>query len=98
MLLLSVLLWAHEGRREDLADHEVAVLALLPEHGGRLVTRVRRDDESAGPDEVQLIEFTDDDALASYLADPRRTARTTQRDAAIARTDITRVVKVTPRG
>jgi hypothetical protein len=35
-----------------------------------------------------LIELPDRTALASYMSDPRRTAMSARRDAAVARTDV----------
>jgi uncharacterized protein (DUF1330 family) len=94
---LCVLLWEHPGRGQDLAAFEDEVLALLSEHGGRLISRhvvVERDD--GDPLEVHLIEMPDEEALAEYLHDPVRVrlAHTHDRDAIIART---RLLRVEPR-
>ncbi|ACQ82340.1 conserved hypothetical protein [Beutenbergia cavernae DSM 12333] len=99
---LCVLLWAHPGQLDALAAYEDAVLELVPAHGGRVLSRVRRlvaDDggtpaADGQPHEVQVIEIPDDDALAAYLADPRRTALTADRDRAVARTEILRTARV----
>ncbi|MEU4624009.1 hypothetical protein AB0G04_29045 [Actinoplanes sp. NPDC023801] len=87
---LCVLLWAHPGRGEALTAYEDKVLTLLGEHEGRLLQRARtRPDGPAGaPDETQLIEFASRTGYDGFLADPRRTALTAERDAAIARTDL----------
>ena len=86
---VCVLLWPHPGRDDALSAYEDAVLALLPDHGMRLVTRVRRTATAAAdPLEVQVIEVPSRAALDAYMADPRRTAMTTERDAAVARTDV----------
>ncbi|MCL1869906.1 MAG: hypothetical protein FWF90_05780 [Promicromonosporaceae bacterium] len=94
-LTLCVLLWAHPGQDDALTAYEDTVLALLPDHGSRLVSRVRR---TAGGDddplEVQVIDLPSREALAAYMADPRRTALEASREAAIART---RVLEVTAR-
>lgn len=50
------------------------MLALLPAHGGAVVQRVRRVDESDGPFETQILQVPDDAALASFMADPARLA------------------------
>lgn len=91
---LCVLLWEHPGRGHDLAAFEDEVLALLPEHGGRLISRhvvIERDD--GDPLEVQVIEMPDEEALTGYVRDPvrARLARTHDRDAIIARTQLLRV-------
>ncbi|MBD8077895.1 hypothetical protein [Cellulosimicrobium arenosum] len=105
-LTLCVLLWSHPGQSDLLTDYESQVLALVPRHGGRVVSRVRNVAGEAAtsleraaehawePCEVQVIELPDDDALAAYLADPERTARLDVRDRAIARTEILRVAPV----
>ena len=91
---LSVLLWEHPGRGRDLAAFEDDVLALLSEHGGRLISRyvvIERVD--GDPLEVQVIEMPDEEALAGYVHDPARVrlARTHDRDAIVARTQLLRV-------
>ena len=93
-LRLCVLLWEHEGRAHDLETFEDAVLALLPNHGGRLLARDSVVDRHDGdPLEIQLVELPDEAALASYLRDPARSdlASRHARDALIARTQLLRV-------
>lgn len=89
-----VLLWEHPGRGHDLAAFEDDVLALLSDHDGRLVSRhivIERND--GDPFEVQVIEMPDEKALAGYMHDPMRNhlARTHERDAIVARTQLLRV-------
>jgi uncharacterized protein (DUF1330 family) len=80
------------GQDSALVDYEDLVLALLPEHGGRLVARARRTSPSTdGPYETQLIQFTSPDGFASYMADDRRTSLAAARDAAIERTELQHV-------
>lgn len=93
-LRLCVLLWEHAGRAQDLNAFEDAVLALLPGHGGRLLSRDRVVNRRDGdPLEVQVIDMPDEAALTAYLQDPERTelARAHDRDAVIARTQLLRV-------
>ena len=72
-LRLCILLWECAGRAHDLAAFEDAVLALLPDYGGRLLTRDSVVDRQGGdPLEIQLIEMPDEEALAGYLRDPVR--------------------------
>ncbi|MBO3737322.1 DUF1330 domain-containing protein [Actinoplanes flavus] len=87
---LCVLLWARPGAVDALNAYEDKVLALLAEHDGRLVQRARTVDGAApdAPAEVQLIEFRSRSGYDGFLADPRRTALSAERDAAIARTDL----------
>jgi len=93
-LTLCVLLWSHDDEEESLAAYEDAVLALLPDHGASLRSRVRRSEAGEGPLEVQVIELPDETALEAYLADPRRTALAAQRDRSVARTELFRVEPV----
>ncbi|WNV74316.1 hypothetical protein [Geodermatophilus sp. DSM 44513] len=91
---LCVLLWEHPGRAQDLAAFEDEVLALLSQHGGRLISRhIVMERHDGDPLEVQLIEMPDEEALAEYLRDPVRVrlAHTHDRDAVIARTQLLRV-------
>lgn len=83
---LAVLLWAHPGLEEDLSRYEDEVLALLGDHDGRLINRLRLTDPD-GPTELQVIEISQV-GLDSYMADPRRTARADERDRTIARTEL----------
>ncbi|GAB2610200.1 hypothetical protein GCM10027168_48940 [Streptomyces capparidis] len=94
---LCVLLWARAGAAGALAAYEDKVLALLGEHGGRVVQRARTDGAEGAPSEIQLIEFASRAGYGGFMADPRRTALADERDAAIARTDVHPVEFVTPR-
>jgi uncharacterized protein (DUF1330 family) len=78
---LCVLLWARPGGGEALRAYEDRVLALLPDHGARVLDR-------DSPTEVQLLEFPSAAALDAYMKDPRRTALAADREAAIARTEV----------
>lgn len=90
---LCVLLWPTEGHADLLSRYEDDVLALVPVHGGRVLSRVRAlpGQDAALPTEVQVIEMPDDAALAAYMADPARVALAGVRDRVVARTDIVRV-------
>lgn len=84
---LRVRLWARPGAGEALEAYEDAVLALLPDHGGRVLERTGGSGLDA-PTEVQLIEFDDQRGHDGFMADERRLAMAGRRDAAIARTEI----------
>ena len=93
-LTLCVSLWPRPDQEAQLVEYEDKVLALLPEHAGRLIARARSAnaaDRGDGAYETQLIQFDSDASLASYMADGHRTALAAARDAAIERTDIQRV-------
>jgi hypothetical protein len=88
-ITFGVLLWAQPGLADDLSAYEDEVLSLLGEHRGRLDARIRSDEADA-PTETQVITFADDAAFQDYLADPRRAARSAERDRVIARTQLFR--------
>lgn len=98
-LRLCVLLWETPGQAEALEVYEDAVLPLLNDHSGRLVSRHtvagRQPDD---PLEVQTIEFDDQSAMDAYLADPRRHAMDADRRRAVARTQILRLLPPTNQG
>jgi len=86
---LCVLLWCADGQEGRLSTYEDQVLALIPDYGGAVVTRVRRTaGQSDQPYEVQVIELPDRRAMDAYLADPRRTELASVRDAVVVRTEI----------
>ena len=95
-LTLCCLLWALDGREAALAQYEDRVLALLPDHGATLLSRVRSDGANGHPLEIQLFEFPSQQSLDDYLGDPRRTALAEERDEAVARTELMRVESVSP--
>ena len=89
MVVLCAMLWPREGKEQLLIDYEDRVLELLPDHGARLLSRVRAIDGE--PFEVQLLEFPSEGALGAFTDDPRRAALASLRDQAIARTEVLRV-------
>lgn|GEM_PF-6777509 len=66
-LELCVLLWATDGNEETLSRYEDTVLALVPKHGGRVVSRVRSLSNGEGPLEVQIIHLPGESALQAYM-------------------------------
>jgi uncharacterized protein (DUF1330 family) len=88
---LCVLLWARTGRELELGDYEDRVLALLADHGAKVLQRVRPVGGVDEPTEVHLLQFPDEAALDAYTADARRAALAAERDEAIERTEILRV-------
>lgn len=93
-LTLCILLWAHDGKFEDLVSYEDTVLSLITEHGGHVLQRLRRLNDE-GPDEVQVIEFPSEEALNGYMNDDRRLELAATRENAVARTEIYRMDQVT---
>lgn len=87
-LTFYVLLWSHPGMDEALVAYEDAVLALVNEHDGQVLTRARSDGANGRPLEIQLFEWASQTAMDGYMSDPRRTTLAGDRDRAIARTEI----------
>jgi uncharacterized protein (DUF1330 family) len=87
-LRLCVLLWASEGQERALTEYETRVLALVPKHGGEVVSRVRRVDDGDGPLEVQVIHLPGESALRAYLDDPERLALADVHRRAVAKTEL----------
>jgi len=85
---LCCLLWAVDGATSDLRAYEDAVLRLVAEHRGEVVTREVGDGRDGSPHEVQVFVFADQEALDGYLDDPRRTALAAERDRVVARTEL----------
>lgn len=90
-LTLCALLWARPGEENALIAYEDAVLRLLPVHGGHVVARVRTDGIGDAPLEVQVLQFPSEAALEDYMDNPDRLELHTERDRAIARTELHRV-------
>lgn len=95
-----VLLWAKPGMEAALSAYENKVLRLVSEHGGRVLERgtVLPGSQYDGerPTEVQFLEMPSEASLDAYVNDPRRQAMASERDAAVARTDVFRVQRTAP--
>lgn len=87
-LTLCCLLWAHPGQEAGLVAYEDTVLALVAEHGGEVLSRVRSDGTAGHPLEVQLYRFPAQAAIDAYIADPRRLALAEERERVVARTEV----------
>jgi uncharacterized protein (DUF1330 family) len=90
-LTFYVLLWAHPGADDALVTYEDKVLDLVCEHGGKVLQRARSDGADGRPLEIQLFEFPSAAALDAYMVNPRRTALASERDSAIAKTELINV-------
>lgn len=95
-LTLCVLLWAHPGAEQALIAYEDQVLALIPDHGGKILQRARSSGAGGQPLEVHLLEFPSREALGAYLADSRRQALAAGRERAVARSEIIEVSLISP--
>jgi uncharacterized protein (DUF1330 family) len=87
-LTLCVLLWARPGAEDALTAYEDEVLALIWQHGGRVLQRARSSGADGQPLEIQLLELPSAQALDAYMTDGRRTGLADERDRAVARTEV----------
>ncbi|WP_026924497.1 hypothetical protein [Glycomyces arizonensis] len=85
---LCCLLRARPGMDQELSAYEDKVLALVPEHGGQLLSRVIGDGTEGHPHEVHVYRFAGKAALDSYMADPRRLELAEERDRVVASTEL----------
>ncbi|GAA2166258.1 MULTISPECIES: hypothetical protein [Glycomyces] len=83
---LCCLLRARPGAEKAMAAYETKVTALVPEHGGELLSRVIGDGADGHPHEVHVYRFPGQAALDAYMADPRRLALTEERDRTVEST------------
>lgn len=90
-LTFYALLWPNPGTADALIAYEDKVLPLVADHGGQVLQRARSDGADGRPLEMQLFEFPTTEAFDAYITDPRRTALTSDRDHAIARTELINV-------
>ncbi|MNI63576.1 hypothetical protein D3C73_1189580 [compost metagenome] len=90
-LELCVLLWATDVSEDTLSRYEDTVLALVPKHGGRVISRGRSLSNGDGPLEVQVIHMPDESALQAYMQDPERVALADVHRDAVARTELLKV-------
>jgi uncharacterized protein (DUF1330 family) len=93
---MCVLLWAQPDADDALIAYEDRVLALVPEHGGRVLNRARSSGADGQPLEIQLLEFPSAAALSGYMTDSRRVALADDRDRAIAKTEVINVDLIGP--
>jgi hypothetical protein len=97
VITLCVLLWAHDGKADDLTRYEDTVMELLAEHRGTIISRVRCTPTDEGPDEVHTIQFADQASFDAYMVDPRRLDLAHERDRVIKRTTVLDAELLAPR-
>ena len=90
-LALCVLLWAQPGAEDGLIRYEDRVLAMIPDHGGRVRQRARGSGSEGQPLEIQILEFPSAQALEAFMTDSRRQALAAERDRVISKTEVIEV-------
>jgi uncharacterized protein (DUF1330 family) len=93
---MCVLLWAQPDADDALIAYEDRVLALVPEHGGRVLNRAQSSGADGQPLEIQLLEFPSAAALSGYMTDSRRVVLADDRDRAVAKTEVINVDLIGP--
>jgi len=102
-LTLVVQLTLNADQREDYERFEVEASRIMQRHGGRIERRVRvtsplsgTDRQAAGPDEVHLVSFPDEERFEAYRRDPELAALAELRARVILRTEIWRGTDLPP--
>ena len=90
-LTLCVLLWARPGTEERLIAYEDQVLAIVAEHGGRVLQRARGSGTGGQPLEIQILEFPSARTRDAFMTDDHRQALADERDRVIAKTEVIEV-------
>lgn len=84
-----VLLYVRPGEESEFRAYEQEANAILAEYGGNIeqvITPYATAGEMATPDEVHVVTYPDQAALAAYQSDPRMLALRGRREKAIANT------------
>ncbi|MGH7856365.1 MAG: DUF1330 domain-containing protein [Candidatus Binatia bacterium] len=69
-VILVVLLHLHRGREREFEEYERQAFRIMARYGGTLERRMRRGGgDSAGPDEVHVVSFPDEESFRSYRSD-----------------------------
>ena len=88
-IVVVVLLYIRPGKEAEFRLYENQAAALMAEYGGdiqQVIAPYAAIGKINTPDEVHIITFPDQAALAAYESDPRTLALRTRRDDAIANT------------
>ena len=89
MVTLCILLWPKPGREDALVAYEDRVLAIMADHEGEVLQRIRCTQRGEGdPFEIHVLRFASEESFEGYLRDPRRTALAPERDLVIERAQV----------
>lgn len=86
--MIHVLIMIHvgPGGLDALRRYESKVVPIIREHGGKIISAFKPLNNP--PDEIHLIEFSSREALAQYQQDGRVVELKSEREKAIAKTDL----------
>ena len=85
-ILVTQLVWLHPGREAEFEAFEAAVLPLLAKYGGEFLLRAKPHKDGGDidvPDEIHVVRFDNEEALARFTADDARRALLPQKEAAV---------------
>lgn len=85
-VVVVVLVHIRPGQEAHYRAYEQEAMAILAEYGGNMqqvITPYASAGDFSTPDEVQIVSFPDQSALAAYQSDPRMLALRSRRDQAI---------------
>lgn len=91
---ICVLLWVKSGQEELFVEYENCALGIASAHGAVILSRVRRNELSNFPYEVQVLQFPSQDEFQKFMEDPARPELGPMRDEAIAMTEVIRVDEI----
>jgi uncharacterized protein (DUF1330 family) len=86
-VVIVVLIHLNPGQESQYRAYEHQANAILTEYGGiidQTITPYATAGAVATPDEVQIVTFPDQAALAAYQSDPRMMTLRSRRDSAVA--------------
>lgn len=83
-----MLLWVKAGQEELFAEYEDRALEIASGHGVVILSRVRGNEPSEMPYEVQVLQFPSRVEFQAFMDDPSRLNLTYMRNEAIAKTEV----------
>lgn len=93
-ITMCVLLWVKTGQEELFAEYEDRALEIASAHSAVILSRVRQNERSELPYEVQVLRFPSHIVFQKFMDDPLRLALGQMRDEAIAKTEVIRVDEI----
>ena len=86
MIHILVILTAGASGSKEIKQYESKVVPIMREYGGKILSAFKP--KYNPPDEIHLIEFPSEEALAQYQKDPRVLELRAEREVAINKTDL----------
>lgn len=86
MIHILIMINAGAGGLDAVRQYESKVVPIIREHGGKMLSAFKPLNNP--PDEIHLIEFASEEALALYQKDSRVVELRAEREIAIAKTNL----------